>query len=473
MQGDRTRLYVPGVRRGIDRLIATLARVVVLGYFRSVQVWGRSRVPVEGPVLLVANHFNGFVDPVIVTSTLGRLPRFLAKSTLWKIVALRPVLAFAGAVPVYRQVDGATSGNQRSFERVESELRDGATVAIFPEGTTHDQPRLAEVHTGAARIALGARARGATGLTIVPVGIAYDDKLALRSRAFVRVGEPIDLDVAVPDLTVDDTDREAVRMLTEQVADRLQTVSPEFEDRFEHGALSLAAELTLRERGAERGRSVSFAERESVASRLGRRPAADRRRLVEAVAAYNLELSLLGVRDDVLMAGFHPTQLLRRLVIGAVLGFVLITFAVVGILANAVPVVLVALAGRSVKAPVTKGTVRVLVGLIAFPVSWAVTAWLTVDGWWQGLLAMVLFAVTGLVAVRFVEVAIQIGRDLEGWRLLQNRQGLLTEARDQRAATVAIIQGELEAPPTARLWPDGTPAAAPAEPRPTPPTTAP
>jgi len=469
------------VRRGLDRLIAGLARVLVLGYFRSVQVWGRSRVPVDGPVLLVANHFNGFVDPVIVTTALGRLPRFLAKSTLWKVLVLRPLLGFAGAVPVYRQVDGTTSGNQRSFERVENELRAGATVAIFPEGTTHDVPRLGEVHTGAARIALGARARGATGLRIVPVGIAYDDKLALRSRAFVRVGEPIDLDVAVPDLTVDETDREAVRTLTEQVADRLQTVSPEFEDRYEHGALSLAAELTLREPGTERGRSVSFAERESVASRLGRRPAADRRRLVDAVAAYNLELSLLGVRDDVLMAGFHPTQLLRRLVVGGVLGFLLATFAVVGVLANAAPVALVALAGRSVKAPVTKGTVRVLVGLIAFPVSWAITAWLTVDGWWQGLLAMVLFAVTGLIAVRFVEIAIQIGRDLEGWRLLQNRQGLLTEARQKRAETLAVIQGELEGPPTARLWPaeDRTDeqaeaqAVAPASPPPTPPRPAP
>jgi 1-acyl-sn-glycerol-3-phosphate acyltransferase len=464
---------LPGVaRRSIDRLIAALARVVVLGYFRSVQVWGRSRVPEIGPVLLVANHFNGFVDPVMLTRVVGRLPRFLAKSTLWKLVALRPLLAFAGAVPVYRQVDGDTAGNTRSFERVEHELRRGETVAIFPEGTTHDHPRLAEVHTGAARIALGARASGAAGITIVPVGIAYDDKLALRSRAFARVGEPIDLDAVAGQLgaadpeTVDDTDRAAVRALTEMITTRLQTVSPEFEDRYEHGALSLGAEVVLREPGTDRGQVVSFAEREALASRLARRPAEPRQRALDGIARYNLELSLLGVRDDVLVAGFQPTRLLRRLVITGVLGFLLVSFAVVGVLANAVPVALVALAGRSVKAPVTKGTVRVLTGFIAFPVSWAVTAWLTVDGWLSILLAMVLFAVSGLVAVRFVELAIEIGRDLEGWRLLQSRQGLLAEALDERAEVVSLLRAELDAP-TAPAAPPG-PSAPSAEPLPTP-----
>ncbi|OWY62373.1 hypothetical protein B7486_58785, partial [cyanobacterium TDX16] len=269
------------LRRGLDRAIALLASVVVLGFFRSVQVWGRSRIPEDRPVLLVINHFNGFVDPVIVVKVLGRLPRLLGKATLWDIVPLRPVLALGGVIPVYRQRDGDTAGNVRSFAKAEAALRHGGTVAIFPEGTTHDEPRLAEVHTGAARIALGARAEGAEGLAIVPIGLAFDDKLALRSRAFARVGEPILLD-EVLDPAVDDSDREAVRSLTEQVAARLQTVSPEFEDRYEHGALSMAAEVVLREPGTDRSEQVSFAERESLASRLAREPDDERKEVIEA-----------------------------------------------------------------------------------------------------------------------------------------------------------------------------------------------
>lgn len=430
------------LRQALDRAIAGIAGLVVLGYFRSVQVWGRSRVPTDRPVLLVVNHFNGFVDPVILTKVLGRLPRLLAKATLWKILLLRPLLALGGVIPVYRQRDGDTGGNVRSFAKAEAALERSGTVAIFPEGTTHDEPRLAEVHTGAARIALGARSQGAEGLAIVPIGLAFEDKLALRSRAFARVGEPILLDEVV-EPSVDETDREAVRLLTEQVAERLQTVSPEFADRYEHGALSLGAELVLREPGTDRSERVSFAERESLASRLARRPADERTGVIEAVARYNLQLTLLGVRDDVVAAGFSPTRQLRRLVVTAVLGFVLATFAVVGLLANAAPVAVVALAGRSVKAPVTKGTVRVLVGLLAFPLAWFTTAFVMVDGWQAIVLAMVLYAVTGLVAVRFVELAIDLGRDVAGWRLLQARRGLVAEIRDQRAEAVDAVRASL------------------------------
>jgi len=437
------------LRRALDRAIALLAGLVVLGYFRSVQVWGRSRVPTDRPVLLVVNHFNGFVDPVILTKVLGRLPRLLAKSTLWKVVFIRPLLALGGVIPVYRQRDGDTAGNVRSFAKAEGALEQGGTVAIFPEGTTHDEPYLAEVHTGAARIALGARAEGAEGLAIVPIGLAFDDKLALRSRAFARVGEPILLDEVV-DPSVYDSDREAVRLLTEQVAERLQTVSPEFADRYEHGALSFAAELVLREPGTDRSELVSYAERESLASRLARMPAEVRDEVLEAVARYNLQLTLLGVRDDVVAAGFSPTRQLRRLVITGALGFVLATFAVVGLLANAVPVALVALAGRSVKAPVTKGTVRVLVGLIAFPLGWFVAAFLTVDGWQAILFWMVVFAITGLVTVRFVELAVDLGRDVSGWQLLQTRRGLVSEIRLQRTEAVEVVRSALSlrgAPP--------------------------
>lgn len=416
--------------------------MVVLGFFRSVQVWGRSRIPQDRPVLLVINHFNGFVDPVIVVKVLGRLPRLLGKATLWNLLPLRPLLALGGVIPVHRQRDGDTAGNVRSFAKAEAALRHGGTVAIFPEGTTHDEPRLAEVHTGAARIALGARSEGAEGLAIVPIGLAFDDKLALRSRAFARVGEPILLD-EVLDPDVDEDDREAVRSLTEQVAERLQTVSPEFESRYEHGALSLAAEVVLREPGTDRSARVSFAERESLASRLAREPDDERQEVIDAVATYNLQLSLLRVRDDVVAASFRPTRLLRRLVITGVLGFVLASFAVLGLLANAVPVVLVALAGRSVQAPVTKGTVRVLTGVVAFPLAWFVTAFLTLDGWQWIVVAMVFYAVTGLVAVRFVELAVDLGRDVAGWQLLQDRRGSVAEIRGQRAEAAAAVQQAL------------------------------
>ncbi|MEZ5140760.1 MAG: hypothetical protein R2711_18905 [Acidimicrobiales bacterium] len=71
------------LRTGTDRAVALLARLISRGLFRSVEVVGFDDLP-TGPRLIVANHFNGFVDPVVLAGALGRLPRFIAKATLWK-----------------------------------------------------------------------------------------------------------------------------------------------------------------------------------------------------------------------------------------------------------------------------------------------------------------------------------------------------------------------------------------------------
>jgi len=48
---------------GVDRFVSFVARLITRGLFRSVEVIGFDDLP-AGPRLIVANHFNGFVDPV-------------------------------------------------------------------------------------------------------------------------------------------------------------------------------------------------------------------------------------------------------------------------------------------------------------------------------------------------------------------------------------------------------------------------
>ena len=176
-----------------DLVMRSIARLAALGWFRSVETSGVERVPSRGPVLVVANHDGGFVDPVLLASTLPRFPRFLAMAGLWRTAA-RPFLWLAGAIPVVRASDGATSANVRTFAACHDVLAGDGAVAIFPEGRASDEVRLLPVKTGAARIALGSRAAGAEGLRVVPVGMIYEDKSTARARVYVRVGVPIDLD---------------------------------------------------------------------------------------------------------------------------------------------------------------------------------------------------------------------------------------------------------------------------------------
>ncbi len=215
-----------------------LCRVLSHLFFSTTKVFGAERIPSTGPVLLVANHHSSLVDPVVLLATMPRQPRFLAKSALWsrRYLPLRPFLAAARAIPVHRQVDGG-GDNTSMFSSCHDALLDGGVIALFGEGTSHDMPGLLEMKTGAARIALGTDAE----LTIVPVGLVYDDRARFRSRALATVGEPIVV-TGAPD---GDADRDATRALTAQIGDALAVVAPTWDDWEAHDDANVAARLLV------------------------------------------------------------------------------------------------------------------------------------------------------------------------------------------------------------------------------------
>lgn len=443
---SRRRERPPVARRTVDRVLAGLALVLLLGFYRRVEVHPERPELGRRPVLVVSNHFNGFVDPVMLVRVLGRVPRFLAKSTLWNVVVARPFLALAGVIPVYRKADvgDGTAKNDSTFRACHEVLAERGVVAIFPEGTTHDRPQLSEVRTGAARIALGAKEAGVEGLVIVPIGLTFDDKIALRSRALAQVGEPLDLDACIHDFVaegapVSEHDHAAVERLTSEIAARLQAVSPHYDDLREQQALRYAAEVALRRHDTGWEYTVPLGEREVLAQRLADAPADERERVRRAVADYNLDLTGAGLRDGELVAGYRPTKLLRHLVATAVLVAIVASLSLIGALVNLIPYTLVRAASRRVAAPVTKGTVRLLVSLVAFPVTWWVFAMIIADGWEAVLLATVLTAVDGLVAVFAFEAIARLLRDYRSWRSVAERRGLLEVARQRREETIATI----------------------------------
>lgn len=101
-------------------------------------------------------------------------------------------------------------------------LAAGRIVLIFSEGRSWDEPRLASMKTGAARIALSAREAGVRGVT-VPIGINYERKDGLRSRVLVQVAPPIVLDTLPPD-------QMSVDAITREIGDRLRAVTLNFDD---------------------------------------------------------------------------------------------------------------------------------------------------------------------------------------------------------------------------------------------------
>lgn len=114
-------------------LINWLGHSALSSFFSKIVVVGGDHVPLEGPVIVVANHWAGAVDPALLSGFFphGRKLHYWSKSTLFKNPLVSHVLVDAGNIPV----DRMTKDNQKLFAKTFDCLKLSEVVAIFPEGT--------------------------------------------------------------------------------------------------------------------------------------------------------------------------------------------------------------------------------------------------------------------------------------------------------------------------------------------------
>src|ERR1041384_2099655 len=155
-------------------LLSSLLRLAIRIFFRRVEIVGAERVPAQGPVVFVLNHPNGLIDPAVLLCLAPRRVSFLAKAPLFRMPLVGLWCRAFDAIPVHRKQDpGAEmTRNRETFDAARGVLVRGGAIALFPEGTSHSDPKLKPLKTGAARIALGAAAALPQDLplTIVPAG---------------------------------------------------------------------------------------------------------------------------------------------------------------------------------------------------------------------------------------------------------------------------------------------------------------
>jgi 1-acyl-sn-glycerol-3-phosphate acyltransferase len=357
----------------MNRIIEVIVTAATDTAFRSVAVRRVAAEP-DGPVLVVANHGGGLGDILTVIRGSRRFPRFLARDVIWKFPVAKQVMDSVRAIPVSRRQDhGDSADNSSMFGSAFDGLAEGDLLAIYPEGESTDEPRLAPLRSGAARILLGAWTRG-IDTTVQPMGLHYFDVSVLRGRCLVQVGSPVKLSELIPGLPSDEPLSEdnhaAVHALTDAIAERLSIVVAEYADWDERRDYETAAAVYLR--GRPDTESVDYSDLATTAEVISRASATARRDVRTRVQAYTALIEMLGVRNDEIpdlaMAGTQAA--------GRAAGVVALSpVALYGLAVNGPTMAAIRLVSMTGVAPATAASLKPAVAMVGFPAAWAALGW--------------------------------------------------------------------------------------------------
>jgi hypothetical protein len=362
-------------------------------------------------------------------------------------------LKFAGVIPVYRVIDGAPGDhNVSAFATCRKILAGGGTVALFPEGISHDESSLQPLRTGAARIALEAGADGGiAGVVTVAVGLTYDAKARFRSRALVRVAEPVSISRWTAAYRSEG--RDAVRQFTDDVAQQLATVSPTYASWEQAERLSRVADVVARPPEVGLPADVTMADRVDVTERLavaerGHARRTEVRRLLATFEAYERDLDLLGLSDAQVAAKYGQGKL-RGAVLWSVLKVVVaLPLAAIGVVVHVVPYQIIKQLAKRPANEGMKATVKLLGCFALFTVVYVALGIVVgrAVGPWAGLLVAVAAPLCGYVTVRVAERVKRIGGLVEGYRTVKDRKVVLATVFAHRTAVVDAARAVLVLP---------------------------
>jgi 1-acyl-sn-glycerol-3-phosphate acyltransferase len=437
-------------------MLRSFFRLVLRLFFRRIEVEGSERVPRQGPVIFVVNHPNALVDPLFLLCFAPRPVSFLAKAPLFRMPVIGAVVRAFGSIPVYRRQDSLSdvARNRETFETASALLSRGGSLAIFPEGVSHDEPKLMRFKTGAARIALGASAQSGAPLEIVPAGIYYTWKKSFRSSALLSFGDPIPVAPAGRDADGQPSG-DAVRRLTATIEKALGEQTIQYETR-EAADLVRRAEkifsIDPEPDGEMLSRQVEL-QRRFVEGyrRLSERDPARLEKLKDRMSRFEAERRQAGLRLEHLTPEAFEPRRVSSLLARTVLDLAWVPIGATGIVIHYPAYRLVGkIAGLVAKDETdVLATAKIIAAMLFFPLTWLLAAWavLRLFGPWASAALLVSLPLSGYAALLVAERLDDIAGRARAWLSLvfsgRAVRRLVAERRSIREEMIRVSE-ELE-----------------------------
>ena len=194
---------------------ANFLQAIALRMFADWKINGRDNVPPNGPLIIVANH-QSYFDSSLLSTSIPRRVRFLAKDALFRSSLLSWFFRSYGAYPLSR--NRADIG---AYRWSISQLARDHAIVLFPEGT-RALGGMKKAQSGVALLALRSQA------PILPVGITGTEHLGSMLRVFNPTGA-IEINIGTPfslPVIEGNPNREVLNSLTDLIMQRVALLLP-------------------------------------------------------------------------------------------------------------------------------------------------------------------------------------------------------------------------------------------------------
>ncbi|QDO95749.1 glycerol acyltransferase [Formosa sediminum] len=200
-------------------------------YYKKIHVNGLQFVPKTKPVLILSNHQNGLLDPLLIATQSRRFCYYLTRAAVFKKPLVAKLLKGLNMLPVYRVRDGwqNITNNNEVFEVCKDLLKINEALVVFPEGSHNINRKVRPLSKGFTRIILGTlETYPDLDLQLLPIGVNYENPKAFADSMYLNIGKPISAKMYSNLKKAD-----AVNALKKDIQDQIQLLTTHIDDNYD------------------------------------------------------------------------------------------------------------------------------------------------------------------------------------------------------------------------------------------------
>jgi len=336
-------------------------------FYRNLHVRNSTRVcDADAPVLLISNHQNALMDPLLCCIASPVQLNFLTRADVFKNPLAKKVLLGLNMLPVYRPHDKVNiiESNAPTFRESLTRLENNQIVSLFPEGTHQPDQNLKPFKKGAARLIGDVFDAGKSDRIIIqPIGLHFTNIMHSGYPGFVHFGEQ--MVIMADELELDPENRSKMVLgLTKRLRDSLEKCVVHI-DEDEHYSRKLFVFRTRQWSALFSKKGGSIPEFKAIEAELGEYTSS----LEEYISdkeINDLENSSFGMPALVLAADESLRKRFGKKLL------LLIPIYLIGFMVTAIPYFIGRkLSSRMVKDVCFTSTAKIVIGTVIIPLFWA------------------------------------------------------------------------------------------------------